>query len=361
MERLFLTLPTGPITAGAANAEISRVHQPWSFVRSGDETVVYLPNNLEAMADNPLAQICLAACKCIKPIYRTTSEDMPFHEFDKKQSAYLLGIAWGLNTDGQMQTYHDLSGALGHGYYYVGHKILTHNLGNAWWAKGSPWHFTKGLTGKAWSKDLDATTISASALVSYACQCVPLGDNWKTWTRARESFIGRELRKELKLRGSHVISELEAQYLERKYSRSLEAYHNALQGLESPTTEWIKGLSSHLKKVGASLAELSMKIDEVTSHRMSVLYPKEKGKSKKGPRAPIQERVTKLEKEEFIFCFDPVVWGGFPPFRPSLDTDGIIDIQNSLADYNKRLEKIRRTNAQLADLAEVFALEHLTS
>jgi hypothetical protein len=234
--------------------------------------------------------------------------------------------------------------------------MLEHGVGSSWWAKGSPWHFTKGLTGKAWSKDLDATTTCASALVSYACQCVPIGSQLTSWCRIKESFVGHELRKSLQLRGSNVILEEEAQYLEHHFAAPLAAYNHALDGLDNPNPDILKGLDKHIKKVGHDLVDLSVKVDTVTSHRMSVLYPKEGKKKQKGPVVPIKERIRLLSNEDWIFAFDPSIWAGYSPFRITEDKDGNPDFKSSAVDYKRRISTIEKQGNDLADLMQRFYL-----
>jgi hypothetical protein len=350
----MLRLPSGPITAAAV--QDNQVRKPWSFTSGENGVTVYLPDNIESLADDPLALACIAACKCINPIYVMTSEKMENANFSKQQSNYLSGIAWALNTkDLQAPDYHQLSGSLGHGYYYVAHKILQHRVGSTWWAKGSPWHFTKGLIGKAWSKASDAQTICASALISKACTCLTVKDETvQNWKREGESFRGKELRKALKI-SSHVISEDETSYLKVVYGAQIKAYENALDAVKNLSMASVPHLSSHFQKVGKDLQELAVKLDKVTSHRMSVLYPKEKGK-KKSAQVPIGTRINELEWEKRIFTFDPSIWGGYAPFRATFDDvdNDIVDVKATIADYKRRLDAIKAANSKLGILCEGF-------
>jgi hypothetical protein len=357
MANLFQRLPTGPITAGLAAEETKGVHKPWSFITTGDRFIVYLPANLEEHADNMLTVVCVAACKCLNPIYRFSSESTEPMELDKKQISYLAGVAWALNCEGFLQKFVDTSGAMGHGYYYVCHKILANVIGSAWWAKGSQWHWTKGLTGKNWSTDLNATMTRVSTLVSKATSILRVDPEiMKTWCRVKQSFIGHELRKPL-LQPSSVIMDVERNYLSNIYHSQIQAYEHVLDGLTNPTRDYLDGLDKAFQIIGHDLKPLALKEDEITSHRMSVLYPTKGKKAKKKDKTPIKEVISSLDLADYIFCFDPSVWAGYKPFKPAVDDNGYIIIKQTIHLYTMRIEGLKKSGkVDLAALCEEFIL-----
>jgi hypothetical protein len=219
------------------------------------------------------------------------------------------------------------------------------------------------MTGKAWSKDLASTTQRISSLISQAAKHVPLGGEWESWCRNKDSFVGHELRKSINLRGSHVIFEEEAQYLESLFAIPLAAYNKALEDIKSPTVAMLSSLEERFKKVGSNLRAMSELVDKITSHRMSILYPKEKGKKgKKGPQVPIGTRIANLELEEFIFAFDPSMWGNWSPFRCVLDpkSNNSLDMEASRKDYENRIRAIKsKGQEELVTLCTKFAADKL--
>jgi len=294
--------------------------------------------------------------KAMNAQVRLAEDSAPSVDLDKKQEAYCMGIAWALNVDKAMHPFQDVSGALGHGYYYACHKILEHSVGNAWWAKGSSWHFTKGMTGKAWSSDLTATMTRASALVSYACKCVPLGASLQSWCRTKESYVGKELRKDLQLRGSHVILAEEATYLEATYAPAIDAYKHVFDQYDTPTPDMLQGLMKRFQKTGKDLGTLTTEIDRVTSHRMAALYPKNK-KAKKGKQESIETRITALDAEDYFLCFEPSIWANKAPMRPSYNPDdkSEVDWKATAAQYKAVIASVGSANVMLAALCQGFA------
>jgi hypothetical protein len=329
-------------------------------------TTVYLPKNLESVADSPLAQAAIAACYVLQPHFEFSYDD---HEdtqkFDKKQIAYLSGIAWALHSDERvLPPYLDVSGTMGHGYYWVCHHALEWHLkASTWWAKGSPWHPTKGLTGKAWSNDLDATTRSVNSLLSRAAHQLNINVNWPSWFRSKESFLGREIRKSLPHKGTALFHHEELQYLETTHGRGIQEYKNLLEALDNPTLPFVKSLAGRIKEVGEALKPLSNVCERVISHRITHVYPREKRARRAALKRPLKEVMEGLPFQQYIFCFDPGIIGDKRPFAPNVPEDADqdeIDLLSVRREYEIRVNGMRKAGLEsLADLCSQWADNHI--
>jgi len=294
----------------------------------------------------------------LQPSFEETKQEMlATQEFDKKQSAYLSGIAWALHGDGTrtLPKYLDVSGSMGHGYYWVCHHALEWQTSTGtWWAKGTPWHPTKGLTGKAWANDLDATTKSVNSLLSRAAHQLDISANWSSWFRSKESFLGKEIRKALPHRGTALINSEEAQYIESTYVQAIQQYRELLASLDNPDLPLVKGLAGRIKEVGESLRPLATMCDRVVSHRITHVYPTEKRARRTALKKPLREVIEGLGYKQYIFCFDPSVIGDKKPFSPNIPDDADHDEVDKSAirsEYEVRISGLRK--AGLNDLANL--------
>jgi hypothetical protein len=335
-------LPTGPISAHSVTKSKEGSFPPWTITGTSKRTV-YLPKNLESLADCPLALAAFGACYVLKPEFAMSDEESEPHTYEKAQKAYLSGIAWALREgEGELAPYHSASGPMGHGFNWVCHKSLETLNAGTWWAKGTPWNPTKGLTGKAWSADLDATTRRVNSLLSRAAAELDATTNWASWFRAPESFLGKEIKKALPYEGSTIINEAEQRFLCSTYNQPIAAYKRLLSGLKAPDLPFVQGLAKHIKDVGISLRALNGTVDRTVSHRMAHVYPSNKKDRKFALRRPLTESINALSKEEYIFVFDPLILGGLRPFRiVATEEDQEIDWVDVRRAYESRLEGIK--------------------
>jgi hypothetical protein len=308
IRRLFGKIPTTITEAVAMGAGIQVSNKPWSTTRDGDKLTVYLPPNLESKADDPLTIAAIAACKVLQPQYLWSSELAPETvTLDKKPKQYLTGIAWALQEGGQkLVPYQDVSGPTGYGYYWVAHRSLEQTVGSVWWAKGISKHPTEGLTGKAWSKDLDETTRRIESLLSLAARKKDATSSCLTYFRSRESFLGREISKQLPYNEGSIITAYEKEFLQLKYDSSIKAYHALIESLPCTNINDIVTLASRIKLVMTNLKPLRDRCEAIVSHRMNILYSKKMGKRKKTGDT-IENRIDRLELIDRIHAFDPLI------------------------------------------------------
>jgi len=292
-----------------------------------------------------------------------SDEDHPSQDWDVKQTAYLSGIAWALHTEGRkLPPYRDVSGAMGHGYYWVGHHNLLHLGASAWWAKGQPWHPTKGLTGKAWSDTLDATTRRVNSLLSRAATKLDYTTNWATWFRSKESFLGNEIKKALPHKGTQLITELEAQYMDSQFKNGIEAYNKLLQGLDYPTIPFVTALANRIKEVGQALRPLNDAVEKVISHRINAIYPSGKREKRLAQKSPLKDLIARLSKTKYIFAYDPCILGGMRAFHvdTSATDEEDLDWYKLRQDYERRVDAIRKMGGNaLASLCSTWADEFI--
>jgi hypothetical protein len=242
---------------------------------------------------------------------------MPNSEFDAKVQMYLAGVSWALHGNGgKLVRYQDVSGALGHGFYWVSHHALETKLGGApWWAKGTSWHLTRGMTGKAWSSDLDSMTRRVNSLITKAAGSLDIFENATSYIRSKESFLGKEIRKSLPHVGTDLLTPEEKAYLSLKHAGPIAAYEQLMDTLSQPTVNDLAGLAKVIKDVGQSLRPLSNAVETVVSHRISHLYPTEKRARIAARKRPIRELIEELDLDKYIYLFDPAVLAGKRPFR----------------------------------------------
>jgi len=310
-------LPTGPVSATKRALGKDEKILAWSTTMEDGRLTVYLPQNLESLGDNPLVLAGLAACYALKPNFELADESHPSdQEFEKKQELYLSGLAWALREgEGMLPPYHDASGAMGHGFYWVCHHALETKLNSGtWWAKGSPWHLTKGMTGKAWSSELDAMTRRVNSLLSKAAASLDVKTNWATWVRSKESFLGKEIKKSLPHIGTELLTEPEKEYISSRFDGPIRQYNSLLDGFDNLTMPYIMGLAKNIKAVGSLLRPLSILCDEIISHRISNVYPREKRARRLALKRPIRELIQELDSPHYISTFDPSVLGGRKAF-----------------------------------------------
>jgi hypothetical protein len=245
-------------------------------------------------------------------------------DFDAKVQMYLAGISWGLNgNEGRLVKYQDVSGALGHGFYWVAHHALETQLGTTpWWTKGTSWHLTKGLTGKVWSADLDSMTRRVNSLLTKAAGSLDITDHATSYIRSKESFLGKEIRKSLPHVGTDLLTLEEKEYLNLKHAHSIALYEGLMNTLSHPTIEDLAGLSRLIKDVGSALRPLATTVENVISHRITRLYPTEKRARIAARKRPIRELIEQLDFDKRVFLFDPVVLAGKRSFHvPEQDDD----------------------------------------
>jgi hypothetical protein len=297
---------------------VSPGHTAWQTSGEGDNLIVYLPQNLETLGDNPLSRAAFAACKVLRPQYMLADNDQSDMEYDKKVQLYLNGVAWALNVNdaNALHPYQDVSGAMGHGFYWICHRALeTKTKAGAWWAKGTPWHLTKGLTGKAWSSDLDATTKSVNSLLSRAAAMLDINPTWHTWFRPRDSFLGRELKKALPHKKVGILQEEESARLGRRFKLVVSEYENLLKDLLVPTIGMLPNLATRMRDVGKSLTPLASLVDSIISFRAGLIYPSNKKANKIAKKRPIRELIRELPFDKYVLSMDPTQLEGYKPFQ----------------------------------------------
>jgi hypothetical protein len=295
----------------------------------------------------------------LRPIYEFSEYDSEVHEpLDKRVSAYLQGLSWALHDDtGSLPVYRDVSGSLGHAYYWVGHVALQQKYKSSTYFKGNAWHPTKGMTGKAWSSDLDKSTRGVFALVTRASKVLDVSKNWKTWFRAKESFLGKEIKKALPHEGTEILSVREKEYLSTYYKQPIKEYRQFLKELESPSAELMLALTEKIKEVGKSLHPLCEAVERTISHRLSSAYPSNKRDRLKAKKKPIKEVLSELDANMYIYVMDPLVLAGLKPFRIDNPDERPLEELNWFelnSSYSKRIGSVESTSPGLADIARSF-------
>jgi hypothetical protein len=253
--------------------------------------------------------------------------------------------------------YRDTSGAMGHAYYWVGHTALQQKYKSSTYFKGSAWHPTKGVTGKAWSSDLDKSTKSIFALVTRAAKALDISKNWKSWFRTKESFLGKEVKKALPHEGTEILTQKEKDYLSSYYKSAIQDYRKLLKELSDPSAELIPALPDKFREVGRALQPLSEAVDKTMSHRLSSAYPLNKKDRLKARKKPIKELLSELDMAKYIFVMDPLVLAGMKPFR--IDNPDDISLEelpwiDLSASYEKRVRSIEQDSPGLATIARAF-------
>jgi hypothetical protein len=315
-----------------------------------DRPIVYLPTNMESAADNSLAIAAVSAINSLGAAveFATTKTEVDWAQLDKKVGMYLAGVSWGLNHKvngkGSLQPFSQVSGPMGHGFYWVAHTAMQNQYGSSFWAKGTGWHMTKGLTGKAWDNTLSSTQTRIIALCSRAARSLNCSENWHSWFRAKESFLGSELKKSLPHMRVGIITQPESNYLATRFAASIQQYNSAKAMLDSPTEESLRTLGDVLKNAGQSLQSLELTVNRVIQLRVSVLYPTNKKEKKAALKRPIVDLIGELDTIDQLERFDPALLGGYKPFyvESRLANEDVMTYRTRLrAAYERRLQLIR--------------------
>jgi hypothetical protein len=327
IRRLYGKLPTTISEAIAIGTGITVSHKPWSTTQGEDGLIVYLPPNLESKGDDPLTLAAVAACKVLQPHFIVSSELAPETPvLDKKSKQYLTGVAWALQSGvNGLVPYQEVSGPTGYGYYWVAHRSLEHTVGSVWWAKGKSKHPTEGLTGKAWSSDLDETTRRVESLLGLAAKHIDSTQNALTYFRSRESFLGSEISKKLPYEDSSIMTEPEKRELFRRFNQPISQYNQLVDSLPCQNLNEIRTLAERIKKTQSDLKPLRDRCEMIISHRMASLYSKDMGKRKKTGDT-VLNRIDRLELGKRIHIFDPLIV--IPNYR-TFRVDDELDLENS--------------------------------
>lgn len=223
---------------------------------------------------------------------------------------------------------------------------------------------TKGLTGKAWDNTLTSLSTRIIALCSRAARALNCSANWQSWFRAKESFLGSELKKSLPHLKIGIISQPESDYLSTRFASAIQQYNNAVNTLVSPTETCLRDLGNVLKRAGQSLQPLELTVNRVIQFRVSVLYPTGKREKKIALKRPVIDLISELDQTDFIERFDPALLGGYKPFYvqargQSQDIDDYLQ-QVRLA-YETRVRLISASgNTSLERLCRLWADENIS-
>jgi hypothetical protein len=367
---MFFNMKDAIPTSGSAAVGASEGHpdEVWMRFNKGDEEVLVLPNNLESLGDDPLVMALSAAAQILGLKTILSPKTYTPVKYDKKQKMYLFGVGWGLNNKtkfGDLNEYQALSGAMGHGFYWVAHTAFQSKVGSSSWAKGQGWNPVRGTTGKAWSTDISSEARRAFAVLRAAAAKVDVLNNWHTYVRPKESFIGKEIRKELRFTKEGILSSREVAYLKDTYPKAIACREQVLDMLESKDMglDDIKDLPRRFAEAGSASRVPEVLADKIVSHRINLIYPKGKRERKNAKKRPIQELISEMEPEAYIHAFDPCLIAGMKPFHISVsDREDYDSLAERLQyDYNSRIASLRKRGREgLADLAEEWALSYLT-
>jgi len=338
----------------AVGAGASTDRLAWSALTEGDETTVFIPLNLESQADNPLALAALAASISLGAKFEYATEGMADSTLDKKAKAYLTGVSWGLSAEGKhVPQYQEVSGPTGAGFYWVCHRGLETVTGSTWWARGAPKHLTQGITGKTWSKSLDPVIRRIESLITRAASKKDPVLHARTWLRSKESFLGAEVRKALPTHGTTIISQTEKDFLHSKFINAITLYNNVFADFSDPNIALIQGLKDRFDALGKSMRPFAYAVERITSHRMSKLYPAQKGKKQKD-RTSLATKIGQLSREETFNIFDPlVVLDDFSPFKYKDDTD--FEDAEASANIAKQYVNVLTSKFRASRISESYA------
>jgi hypothetical protein len=281
---------------------------------------------------------------------------------DAKVDSYLVGIMWGLSGKGKLLKYSDASGSMGHGFFHVAHTAIDARLGaGTFWAKGKPWTLSKGITGKTWSDTLSPSERKIMSLLTKAMQHLDVKESWSTYFRAKDSFLGSEIKKALPHQRIGIITRAESEYLGSKFIAEIGEYNKLLRDLERPQIDNLKDLSTRIKRVGQTIAPLSMLVDTVVSHRTNFIYSKEKKIKKTQLKTPISDLVNSMDWDLYVAAFDPLLWAGAKPYRVPEDFDPqttpIGDLERITKGYKARIDALPASFSHLKGLANTFSAE----
>jgi hypothetical protein len=355
-------VPTGPTSAARGVVE-GPGNLAWTLQYVDGTPVVYLPSNLESLGDNKLAVLAVAAIRVLNADVRLSAEIMPVEPaLDRKVQLYLSGVAWGLSRDngsGELHPYQQVSGPMGHGFYWVAHTALQHRYKGSWWAQGHPWHLTKGMTGKSWSDTLTPMTRRVFSLVNAAAKNLRCSA-WRTYFRTKESFLGKEVKRSLGHRRIGIITEQESAWLDETYVASIDAYNRLLNVLNDPTEEILSELSNMIKQVGSGLQSLEILTDKTISSRVREIYPSGKRERKEALKRPIEDLISEMDMDTYVSVFDPSLFRNKRRFEITIQPRDERDLhfwrEQMRADYEGRVRSLRRSGYEsLANLCSGWA------
>jgi hypothetical protein len=367
-DRIADHIPRSGSTA-VRDAEAERDKVWSSYVRDGNNYII-VPSNLASLVDNPLVIAIVAASKVLnmQPVLSSRTYDSTI-EYDKKQKMYLYGVAWGLNSDkkGSLQEYSKVSGPMGHGFYWVAHTAIQSQIGSSFWAKGKGRNPTLGTTGKAWAKEICQEDRRAFSILRQAAASLDVNQAWPSYLRPKESFLGREIKKELKFLKSGLLRPEEVEWINQTFPGARAAREQALEAVDSkePDLDKIRNLSSLMKAAGTACQKPEILADRIIGHRINLIYPRGKRERKNALKRPLKDLIEEMDPESFIKAFDPTVLAGVKAYQVTLPDRYPEDIgayaETIQAEYTTRLNGLRRRGYEsLAELCESFRDNYVT-
>jgi hypothetical protein len=358
--KLLDRVPTGAVSA-TQGITTKEGNAPFSVREENGKLFVYLPKNLESLGDSQLAIVAVASIRALGAEVRCSEDDSELDHLDKKVQMYCSGVAWALSyKEGQaLHPFQEVTGSLGHGFYWVAHTAMATKYRSAWWAKGTPWHMTRGLTGKVWDNALKPDTKRIISLAQRAAKTLDCSESWRSYFRSRESFLGSELKRSLPHLRVGIITQGESDYFAQIHSKAIAQYDSMCEWLASPTEEKLPTLSEDIKSVGRSLQSLEILCDKIVSSRVNVIYPSNKKERKLALKRPIEELISEMSIEDYVPSFDPSAIKmkrrfDLPPHDNALTFEQNLD--QARRDYEIRVKSLRKQgDILLADLCSNWA------
>jgi hypothetical protein len=250
---------------------------------------------------------------------RVGKPDVPRVYSDKsnKVSLYFMGCAAALRAT-TISTFPDYSGSFGKGYNWVVHQMMNKLKLNPNYFKGNSVSPNTIITGSAWGSQLNSGTIKLIALIKRGAQALRFASP-HLWLRSYESFRGNEIKKDLKHRRVGILSQIEVDYLSRRFPNIEEGYESFKGELRTATLEFCEAIPQRLAALNRAAKPAEILASTTVQRRIQASLPTSKKLREKALKRPIKESFDEMDGEAYIAAFNPAELATNQRFQVNLD------------------------------------------
>ncbi|USW07201.1 hypothetical protein [Downy mildew lesion associated ormycovirus 1] len=296
--------------------------EPWFVDESGPNMIVTVPSDVESLADDPAAQVAVAACVLLKCEYRVglavadrpLDWTRPHHETELFYSGMAAALAGG-----SIGRYPNYSGWFGKGFNLVAKRAISKGGIKPWCLRGPTMPFRKVFAYKGWGDKLPSGYRHLEVLVARASDAMTcLDDNIGSWLMPLSALKGTKIKKALASKKVGFLTEYDVQAFSIRFETGYKAFSDLEARLLSPSRILMENLEKEIEAANKAISESESLAGRIIESRAAVLYPPEKRKrGKKSRKIPLKEKLSQLDPVTYINKFSPCEACGLSKFTVS--------------------------------------------
>jgi hypothetical protein len=295
--------------------------EPWYSYTKDGVLHVTVPSDIESYADDPGCLAAIAALEVLKPVIEDglpmKSNPLAWVRCHNDVDQYYLGIAAAFKV-ARIQDYPSYSGWFGKGYNLIAHRRLVKAGLKPWFLRGSETALRKVWSHKAWGDKLPSGYKHLEILVRLAADALILVEkSATTWVVPLQTLKGTKVKKHLALEKVGFLLQTDIDALSVRFKDGIETFTKFNARYSDFTFGELCELEIKIKKANQAVSELERTSESIIDHRAAVLYPPQIGRKKKSQKAPLKERLSKIEVIDFVNRFTPSEACGISRFTTS--------------------------------------------